>query len=123
MPDPTFLYHAAPLATLESILRDGLKPGSYAGRLEIAEYYADVLEDEGEISVLLRFPLEAIDAEALQPDQNGLEEPLTYTLSRSEEDIWQSWSDSSQDWKASLDIIGSLRISSGVPPTLLSLEE
>lgn len=45
----------------------------------------------------------------LQPDVRSVEEPLTYTLGKSEEEIWEDW-----DWdQPSHDHVDSLRVERG----------
>ena len=115
------LYHATARRNLPSIMEEGLRPVAYIGREDIAEYYAETVQDEGEEAVLLEIDPTCLDRLRLEPDYPGLEEPLSYTLGMSEEDILDQWSECPDTWQASLELIGSFRCLDTIPPEALSV--
>lgn len=102
------LYHATSQENMESIKLSGMREKSYWGTLDIALYYAEVVEDEGLTSVLLKVPISIFEESLLRPDRPGIDEPLTYTLGKSEREVRKEWSKVKGDWRDSLDIIGSV---------------
>jgi hypothetical protein len=117
-----YLYHASPERYVESITREGILPTSYWGTERIAEYYAEDIRENGEEAHIFRVPFRDFDEANLEPDLPGLEEPLTYTLGMSEEEVWDEWADSAKDWNASLEIVGSVRYTGIVRPVPLTEE-
>ena len=113
-----FLYHASPSQHVEAIRAEGMKPG-YWGTYEIASYYAEDISDNGDEPHMFKVALESFDEAQLIPDQNGIDEPLTYTLGMSEEDVQEQWQESGQTWRDSLEIIGSVAYRGTIPPQAL----
>lgn len=121
----TTLYHATSTTKAALIETQGMLPGSYWGTEEIADYYAETVVDEGEDYVIISISLDTLrdlDAAQIVPDHAGIEEPLTYTLGMSEDDVAEAWDESAQDWEASLEIIQSLRFTGPIPADQLTFE-
>jgi hypothetical protein len=117
------LYSVTAAENLPSIAKEGLRAGSYwTSRKDVANYYAETIEDEDQTPVYLRIQLSALDASHLAPDTNGIEEPLTFTLGMREEEISSRWDDSDKTWNDCLDLIGSLRYFETVPAAALMVE-
>ena len=114
-----FLYHASPSQNVEAIRTQGMPAGSYWGTYDIASYYAEDISDNGDEPHMFRVPLEAFAEAHLVPDQNGIDEPLTYTLGMSEDEVQEEWQASGQTWRDSLQIIGSVRYSVPVPASAI----
>ena len=115
-----YLYHATPNRNLTNILENGIQPVSYWGEYRIAKYYAEDIVDNGDQFTMFRVPLSAFVTTQLEPDFNGIEEPLAYTLGMSEDEIWGEWNNSDQSWKDSLEIIGSVQYRGIIPPNALT---
>lgn len=116
------LLSATAASNLPSILAAGLRARSYwTADSDISAYYAETIEDEGSAPVILQVNLQSLDVQFLRPDLNGIEEPLTYTLGMSEEEISESWEDSAQTWQDSMAIIKTLRYDAVIPPVFLSI--
>lgn len=74
----TELFHATSAQKAAAILNEGLNPGSYlAADLALAQYYAETIEDEGLVPVILQLNCIVSD-EHFEPDYPGLEEPVLY---------------------------------------------
>lgn len=123
------LYSATSHAKLPSILQSGMRPPSYwTPHYELVDYYADTVRDEGDQPVILAVSLDRFDAGSFAPDMPSIEEPIN-SFVRSlhgfgsrlipdpydpdehldiEEWVLKSWEHSAQDYKASLDIVGSV---------------
>lgn len=105
-----FLYHATSLLRLAGIHREGMRAGSYwASNDELADYYVETIEDEGQAPVILQVELSDLDEAHLMPDRPSLDEPITTVIDLDEEQVQQLWSESDKSWKASLDIVQSVR--------------
>lgn len=111
------LFHATSQRNYESIVSDGfLSPSSFwAVNEEVHQYYLETISDEGENPVSISIDISELDEAYLLPDMQGLEEPLSFTLKKSEEQIWDEWSKSEGSWRDSIEIIGSLMYSSAIP--------
>lgn len=117
------LYHATAAEKLDSIRDSGLNPLSYWTTCEaIARYYLETVEDEKLSPVLLTINLSLLDKSALEPDYPGIEEPISTVLQLSEGDVMALWEQSPQDWRASLEVVRSLRYRARIPATMLQLE-
>lgn len=117
------LFHATAEENLASIRQSGLSPVSYWTACDdIAAYYRETIADEGKTPVLLAIDLSLLDKSVLEPDHPGIDEPITTVLGLSEEEVRQSWADSTQDWRASLEVVRSMRYRACIPATLLQLE-
>jgi hypothetical protein len=115
------LYHATSKKKYAQIEQMGLLPGAYLATKPIAEYYAETVADDGDAPVVLRIRFEDIQHLELEADHNGVAEPLTYTLKKSEDEILGAWGACAGSWKDSLEIIGSLRCMSAIPPEILQI--
>jgi hypothetical protein len=104
------LYHATSVDKLLNIVKTGqLNKGSYwAANQNVHRYYMETVKDDGDAPVALTIDLSSLSPSFLIPDFNGIEEPLTYTLKTTEEQVWDEWANSTKDWQASLDIIGTV---------------
>ena len=103
------LYHVTPRSNLSSIQANGIKPISYWATGTICDYYREDIEDNGDEPIVFEVSLNKFDPTLLEPDFPGLEEPLTYTIHASEEEIWEAWEATNKSWEACLDLIGSVR--------------
>lgn len=119
----TLLMHNTGMKKLPSIAVEGLRAGSYwANQDNIRDYYAESVTDEGDQCVSVHVLLEDFDPDQLSPDYPGLEEPLTYSLNMSEEEVWHGWEGSDKTWEDSLDVIGSCRYEAAIPADRLVVE-
>jgi hypothetical protein len=115
----TYLYHVTAAAHIPSILAEGLRARSYWCDPKVAEYYKEIVRDEGQEPVVLRLPVDQLEGLGPEPDMPGLEEPLTYTLGMSEGEVWECWEGTDRTWQDCIQLIGSMRISKLVPAALL----
>ena len=111
-----WLFHATSQESLGQILEEGLRGPCYLARRDIADYYAEVVGDEGKTPVVLAISLSSIDYKDFEPDSPGIAEPLTFTLGMSEDEVHEAWEDSQKRWEDSLALVGSLRCRRGIPP-------
>jgi len=84
---------------------------SWWGTAEIAEYYAETAAEEigpEEEYKVIKLPLSAFNPALLEADQNSVAEPLTYTLGRSEDELYEEWQNCKGTWQDSLRIYGSV---------------
>ena len=114
------LYHVTPADNVQNIESNGIQPVSYWGIGRITNYYIEDVEGSNGEAKVYHVPLSEFDKTLLEPDVNGIEEPLTHTLGVNEEDIWNKWELSDKTWQDSLNLIGSVRYRGVVPPLLLS---
>lgn len=108
----TILYHITDSKNLDGILAEGLRANSYwTDSLDLSDYYAETVRDEGGIPITLSIELDNLnlDAASLEPDYPGIEEPITTVIGMSEDEVLEAWGKSDQTWQDSLSIIGSLR--------------
>lgn len=122
----TTLYHATSREKADLILSEGMRAGSYWAEDDIAAYYAETVEDEGEEPVILTVQVEdllALSPEAMSPDLNGIDEPLTFTLRATEDEVRERWDASDRSWEASLEIIRSVRFHAPIPADLICEEK
>lgn len=117
------LYHATSTKNLENILTEGyITHNSYwANNVELAGYYMETIEDEGEQPVLLL--IKTNDTDVFSPDIPGIEEPITTVVGLSDNEVWESWEESSKTWEDSLEIIGSVIINNVLTADRLFLVE
>lgn len=104
-----FLYHATSIDNIEGIYKQGIKPVSYWGVFEIAAYYADGIEEDGQEPHIFKLPISDFDPSLLEPDYPGLQEPLVPMIGMPEDEIWDKWERSEKTWRVSLELIGSVR--------------
>jgi hypothetical protein len=117
------LYHAYLVDAADAIdTFGGLQPGSYLGSYKVAMYYAGQIEDEGFDADIVAVPLSAIAHLDLAPDQNGIDEPLGFTLGLREDDIQSAWQQSDGTWQASYGLIQSLRCMDLIPLDMLQFD-
>ncbi len=103
------LYHGTSDVHKEAILQSGVQSPSHWGTYQVAEYYADVATDiDGGNKMIIHKKLSDFDQSLLKPDQNSIEEPLTYTLRKTEDEVWEEWEESDGTWQASLSIVESV---------------
>ncbi|HGW4498671.1 TPA: hypothetical protein ACNIE0_005169 [Pseudomonas aeruginosa] len=120
---PSLVYHATSATNAEKILNGELSPRSYiTSCLQLAEYYAETFEDEGEDAVILAFQLPA-DA-VLEPDRAGICEPIMTVLRSefdlySEEDVLNGWESTGGTGRDCLDLIGSAVLMTAVDGTTI----
>lgn len=121
------LAHVTSSANLQSIRRKGLNANTCLSASEsLTDYYAETVEDDGDTPVTLGIELSSLDASLLMPDINGIEEPIMSVVRaisgcRDEEALYDAWMNSNQDFKASLDLIGSVVYSGAISPHLVSV--
>lgn len=122
-PMTVIIYHATHEDNLSSIKKQGIYPISYwAIREDIHEYYLETIADENKNPITISMDLRSVPESAIEPDFPGIQEPLTYTLKSSEEEIWEMWEKSNKTWQDSLEIVGSIRITKTIPPNMLTIE-
>lgn len=122
----SLLYHVTSKSNIGHIQTEGIRAGSYFVSEEwesIVDYYKETVEDEGDVPVVLAVELESLDAKALAPDQNGIDEPLTFTLGMKESEVKKAWRLSNKDWESSMQIIGTCRYSKTIDPSLIIFPE
>ena len=111
------LKHVTSNDNIPSIIRSGLRAHTcLSGNDGLTEYYAETIEDDDEIPVILGIDPDKLDHTLLQPDINGVEEPIMSLVRgisncRDEEALYDAWMGSTQDWHASLKLIGSVSYS------------
>jgi RNA:NAD 2'-phosphotransferase (TPT1/KptA family)/GNAT superfamily N-acetyltransferase/2'-5' RNA ligase/8-oxo-dGTP pyrophosphatase MutT (NUDIX family) len=108
-----FLYHGMSMTDYNRAMNaDGILPEpSWWGTAEIAEYYAETAAEEigpEEEYKIIKLPLSAFNPSLLEADQNSVAEPLTYTLGRSEDELYEEWQNCKGTWEDSLRIYGSV---------------
>jgi hypothetical protein len=112
-----YLYHGTTASNFERIMLDGgvMEAGSFWGTERIADTYAEEAVDAasdydaGEEQAIIRVPLSRFNKASLMPDDNSVAEPLTYTLKRTEEDLYADWQKAKGTWRDSLRIYESVR--------------
>ncbi len=115
------LYHVTSSENEESILESGVKSPSYWAIADIADYYEETVNDDGDDAVRFSMNLADFDHSLLEPDHEGISEPVTYsTLGKSEKQVWREWEEAEGTWQDSLRIVGSVRYSGVARPTLVS---
>jgi len=103
------LYHGTSDLYYQDILDNGIKAPSYWGTPEVAEYYSEVVTEEvGGNPVIIEVSLSRFNQDLLEPDYNSIDEPLTYTLGKTEEEVWEEWEQTGETWQDSLEIVASV---------------
>lgn len=118
------LFHATKLDALSSIAEEGLHELSYwSDDDSVCAYYSETIEEEGDTPVILVIDLDdlvrLVGNDAMEPDQPGIDEPITGALEMREEEVWEAWDESDQDWRASLEIVHSMRVRAPIPANVL----
>lgn len=110
------LFHATSRKNLKSIAENGLNKNSYwADDPDVVDYYKETITDEREVPVVLFIDSHVLESDQLEPDYPGIEEPLTYTLGMSEDEVSAKWENTDQTWEDCLDLIGSCRYKEAIP--------
>lgn len=117
------LYHGTTEKLAEIILEGGMNSPSYwTDSLDLAYYYAgESIDDPNDETVILTIDLKDLDEEKCLPDMPSLYEPITSVLDLDEDALWDNWVNSSQDWKASLELVSSIRYDGYIRPELISM--
>jgi len=115
------LRHVTSVSKLESIRAEGLRSGAYlTDNDDIESYYIETVQDEGEEPVVLAVDLSSLDKKSLKPDQPGIDEPIMTALDMDEEEIWEEWENTRRkDWKACLELIGTVMYAQAIPPEVI----
>ena len=118
-------YHATSLEKWEAIQASGeIQAGSYFAELDIAEYYLETIEDEGEDAVLLAIPVSAFESDSQSLDSPGLAEPVCFsTRGMSEDDVHEAWAETDGSVEACIDLIGSFRYDKAIPLNYVEVVE
>jgi hypothetical protein len=114
---PEYLYHGTDKNFLDSIMNNGLTRPYLTNDINIAEYYTEDYDEPIILKVMIP------DATKLIPDYNSIEEPLTYTLKKKEEQVWEEWQNSEKTWNDSLEIVGSVRYDGTIHPNFIQFED
>ncbi len=115
-----FLLHTTSVDVMTPVANQGLLEMSYWARPgAISDYYAETVVDEDKQPVTLRLPLSVLIAFQPEPDYPGLEEPLTYTLGMSEDEVWEQWGQTENTWQECLYLIDSIRVRAAIPADIL----
>lgn len=110
------VWHVTEERFVGSIRKSGLRGGSYwANSPELVKYYGQCIEQEGQKPVILEARLADLLDLFPEPDRPGLEEPITCAIGMGEEEVWEQWEKTEMDWKACLELIGSIRVKKPVP--------
>lgn len=105
-----YLFHGTSTKFKNYILENGTKSPSYWGTEEVAKYYAEeVVEQHGGKLLIIKVPMSKFKEEFLKPDENSVAEPLTYTLGKTEDEVWEEWKESDGTWRDSFDIVSSVK--------------
>ena len=113
--NPLKLYHATDRKNLKSIMENGLKNPYLSNDMTVTKYYAEEFKNSVILAVII------VNTSNLIPDFNGIDEPLTYTLRKKEEDIWEEWEKSDKTWKNSLEIIHTVQYKGIIEPKYIKL--
>ena len=127
------LYHVTSETALAGIRETGrLSSPSYWSSLEdMADYYVEVVSDEGETPVTLTVELSDLDESLIEPDMPSIQEPIMtvvrgyrgWSRSSGEEEVWRAWERTAGTWKDSLALVGTMRYRGEVPLDVLAIEE
>lgn len=119
------LFHVTEKRHLDAIRKEGLQSGTYFSiDPDLVDYYAETIQDENQVPVVLRVSLSDLNEKFMVPDRPGIEEPITTALGCSEDFIHEQWRDSHQTWQDSLDIVKSVQYRAVIAPEhLLIVEE
>lgn len=119
----TILFHVTSANRLESIRHEGLNAGAYlTSNPTMADYYAQVIADEGLEPVRIEVILEDLDESMLLPDMPGIEEPITTVVGLNDQAIWAAWKESAQDWRYCLELIGSIQCAQPIPAASMAID-
>lgn len=105
----TKLYHATDIYNMDSIAKQGLLSKSYwTSSEELSDYYKETIIDEEKKPVILMIELDDLDTAFIKPDYPSIEEPITTVLGMDEDEVMESWELSTETWRDSLEIVGSI---------------
>ena len=117
---PDCLIHVTTEKALDTIVAEGLRKMSYwAEPGKISDYYVETIIADEETPVEIVLPLSALEAFEMDIDKPGLEEPLTFPLGMSEDEVAEEWEAMEPTWQNSLALIGSCRCKSPIPAEVL----
>lgn len=125
--DPVTVYHATDLMSLASISSQGLRPGSFVTTIpELADYYAETVEDEGKTPVVLTMSVRQ-SPDFWLPDNEGIEEPISGVLRDAmpgfnEQALDGRWNESGKSGLDSLAFIGSAKISRAITKEFIQVD-
>lgn len=118
------LFHATASEHLDGIRADGLTGPSYwSVREDIHSYYLETIEDEDKDPVTLIVDMDDLLPDLLEPDTPGIDEPIATVLGMTEDDIRSAWERGDRSWKASLELVGTLRYRGDLPPSAIHIGE
>lgn len=122
--DTGYFYHALSSEQWQKVQNSGhLSAGTYFGVMEIADYYREDIEDNGETPVVLKVPYAAFDPNMMEIDRPGIDEPVCYSaFGKKEEDVAREWEDSDQTVNDCIEIIGSFRYKASIPLSLILVD-
>lgn len=86
---------------------------------DILDYYSETISDVGKRPLILEVELANLDQSLLEPDQNGIDEPIATVLNISEAEIQAAWALSDQSWWDSIKIIKSARYTAPIAPEFI----
>lgn len=115
-------FHVTAQKHLSSVAQHGLREGAYLSHAdfpEVQDYYAETVSDEGDEPIVIEIDASGIDVTLLAPDMPGIEEPLSFTLGATDEDIHAQWEASGKTWEDSVNIIGTARYMAPILPQFL----
>lgn len=105
---------------LDAIVTEGLRKMIYwAEPGKISDYYVETIIDDEETPVEIVLPLSVLEAFEMEIDKPGLDEPLTFPLGMSEDQVAEEWESMEPTWQNSLALIGSCRCKSPIPAEVL----
>lgn len=113
------LYHVTDRENFKKIFNTGMRPYSYWSNEDLVDYYSEDLDDP----VVLFIDIERLDEQYIEPDYPSVEEPITSSIGKSEEQVWEEWEASNGTWKDSLNIVGSIRYTKPIKPNLINIDE
>lgn len=118
------LAHVTTRAVADEIMRTGFEARrSYWGVGEITDYYAEVIEDDGDDPVVISVALADLDQTLLVPDMPGIDEPLSHVLHSTDDLVIQGWSRCTGTWRDCLDLIGSVAYDGAIPASVLRVDD
>ena len=113
-----WLYHGTYQEAIDKMLVSGrvssggiVKPPSFWGTERIAEYYAEVVSDyEGSLEPrLIRVPLSRFNKAGFKVDRPSVQEPISWALEETEDDLARHWQASRKTWRDCLVIFESVK--------------
>lgn len=118
-------FHVTARKHIASVTQHGLRKGVYLSHAEypeVRDYYAETVSDEGDEPVVIEIDARGIDVNLLAPDMPGIEEPLSFTLGTTDDQVHAQWESSSKTWEDSVNIIGTARYMAPIAPRFLYVD-